>query len=266
MAIENKRTALRISRERRRNPNYVLPEPAKQNTREEEYKPRNNTQIVYSNSNKRIKTEIKTQHTGKNLFPDYTGKYKGGTFIVAGCGSSINNFEDFSKYYVVGVNDIERILTPDFLVVVNDYRTFARGRWDWVKNSASPVIFSHLNPPGPMDRVDHLVQIKIGNRGNVNLDKMDSVDHTLNSPYMAIVIAYQLGATKIGMVGVDFTPNHFFGDTGTHKLTRNLRTIDAEYDILGKELTKRGVKIANLSFESGISSWPKMTLETFDSL
>lgn len=264
MAIESKRTALRISRERKRNPNYVIPNLPGQKNKEEERI--HSTPIVRSQSLKRIKTELKTQHLGKNLFPDYTGKYKGETFIVAGCGSSINSFEDFSKYYVVGVNDIERILTPDFLVVVNDYRTFARGRWDWVKNSASPIIFSHLSPPGPIDRSGHLAQIKIGNRGNVNLDKMDSVDHTLNSPYMAIIIAYQLGASKIGMVGVDFTPNHFFGETGTHKLTRNLRTINDEYDILAKELTKKGVKIANLSFESSINSWPKMNLDTFDSL
>jgi hypothetical protein len=265
MAIENKRTALRISRERRRNPNYVLPEISAQQPEKHSQKTQSPT-VPYSNTYKRIKTKTKSQYLGKNLFPDYIGKYKGNTFIVAGCGSSINNFEDFSEYYIIGVNDIERILTPDFLVVVNDYRTFTRGRWDWVKNSTSPVIFSHLNPPGPIDRSHHLVHIKIGDRGNVNLDKIDSVDHTLNSPYMAIIIAYQLGASKIGMVGVDFTPNHFFDNTGTHKLSRNLKTIDAEYGILGKELVKRGVKIANLSQESGISSWPKMNLKDFDFL
>lgn len=265
MAIENKRTALRISRERRRNPNYVLPEPQK--TIPQQYREtQQETQKTYPGSVTRIKTHIKSKYLGGNLFPDYVGKFKGETFIVAGCGSSINSFSDFSKYYVIGVNDIERVLTPDFLVVVNDYRTFTRGRWDWVKNSTSPVIFSHLSPPGPIDRSGHLAHIKIGNRGNVNLDKFDSVDHTLNSPYMAAIIAYQLGASKIGIVGVDFTPNHFFGDTGTHKLSRNLKTIDSEYDILGKELTKRGVKIANLSMESGISSWPKMSLESFDSI
>jgi hypothetical protein len=264
MAIEGKRTALRISREKKRNPDYIFsvqPQQKKEHPQESLSSP------VYSlETDRRIKTSIKSTYLGKNLFPNYTGKYKGCTFIVSGCGSSVNKFDDFSKYYVIGVNDIERVLTPDFLVVVNDYRTFARGRWEWVKNSNSPVIFSHLNPPGPINHPDKLVQIKIGNKSNINLDKMDSVDHTLNSPFMAIIIAYQLGASKIGMVGVDFTQNHFFADTGTHKLTRNLKIIDSEYDLLGKELVKRGVKIANLSFESGICSWPKMELNSFDSL
>jgi hypothetical protein len=264
MSIERKRNLLRISREKTKNPgipnfsnvnSQVLQEPLKSNPVEKN--------II---SVSRIKTEVKSSYLGKNLNPDYIGKFSGETFIVAGCGSSLNYYTDFSKYYVIGVNDIERILTPDFLVVVNEVRTFMIGRWDYVRDSLSPVIFSHLDNPGPITRQAHLAKINIGERSNPNLDRMDRVDYTMNSPYMAIVIAYQLGAKKIGMVGVDFTQDHFFSNTGTHKLTKHTKNIDQEYLVLRNELEKRGVKVANLSPISLLESWPKMDLAGFDSL
>jgi hypothetical protein len=264
MTIERKRNLLRISREKTKNPgipnfsnvnSQVLQEPLKSNPVEKN--------II---SVSRIKTEVKSSYLGKNLNPDYIGKFSGETFIVAGCGSSLNYYTDFSKYYVIGVNDIERILTPDFLVVVNEVRTFMIGRWNYVRDSLSPVIFSHLDNPGPITRQAHLAKINIGERSNPNLDRMDRVDYTMNSPYMAIVIAYQLGAKKIGMVGVDFTQDHFFSNTGTHKLTKHTKNIDQEYLVLRNELEKRGVKVANLSPISLLESWPKMDLAGFDSL
>ncbi len=264
MSIERKRNLLRISREKVKNPNIqnfktnnyqVLEEPIMSN----------NPENIHNQVN-RIKTEVKSSYLGKNLNPDYIGKFKDCDFIIAGCGSSLNYYSDFSKYYVIGVNDIERILTPDFLVVVNDARTFMRGRWEYVRDSLSPVIFSHIDNPGPITRSSHLVKINIGERSNPNLDRMDRVDYTMNSPYMAIIIAYQLGAKKIGMVGVDFTQDHFFSNTGTHKLAKHAKNIDMEYSILRNELEKRGVKVANLSPISLLESWPKMDLQGFDSL
>lgn len=264
MSIERKRNLLRISREKVATTSFSSFHNNYSSTYQEPQKIEN----VEKNSitvNK-IHTVIKSQLIGKNLYPDYIGKFKGETFIIAGCGASLNFYTDFSKYYVIGVNDIERILTPDFLVVVNEVRTFTRGRWDYVRDSLSPVIFSHLNNPGPITRNSHLVKINIGERNQPNLDRIDRVDYTMNSPYMAAIIAYQLGAKKIGMVGVDFTQDHFFTNSGTHKLSKHVKSIDQEYLILRNELEKRGVKVANLSPISLLESWPKMNLEGLDAL
>ena len=263
MSIERKRNLLRISRERTSGIGFFN----KNKKIDSNTIPENNSSVVKTNpETKRILTSIKSRYLGNSLYPNYTNKFDGETFIVAGCGSSINYYSDFSKYYVIGVNDIERIMTPDFLVVVNDYRTFMRGRWEYVKESLSPVIFSHMDDPGPITRKDHLVKIKTGNRNSPNLGNLSVVDYTTNSPYMAIIIAYQLGAKKIGMIGVDFTQDHFFSNTGTHKLSKHLSSIDKEYSILKKELENRGVKVANLSPISALQAWPKMDLESFDSL
>jgi hypothetical protein len=75
-----------------------------------------------------------------------------------------------------------------------------------------------------------------------------------------------LGAKKIGMVGVDFTNDHFFDKTGNHKLTKHVKNIDNEYLLLRTELEKRGVKVANLSPISQLEAWPKMDLASFDVL
>jgi uncharacterized Rossmann fold enzyme len=88
----------------------------------------------------------------------------------------------------------------------------------------------------------------------------------MNSPYMAVIVAYQLGAKKIAMVGVDFTQDHFFSNTGTHKLSKHIRNIDHEFLILRNELEKRGVKVANISPISLLESWPKMSLAEFEAL
>jgi hypothetical protein len=264
MSIERKRNLLRISREKVRN--GILPNQANTNLEIPKEPVMNNSGERIEPQVSRIKTSIKSSYLGKNLNPDYIGKFKGCDFIIAGCGTSLNYYSDFSKYYVIGVNDIERILTPDFLVVVNDARTFMRGRWEYVRDSLSPVIFSHIDNPGPITREAHLVKVNTGERNNPNLDRMDRVDYTMNSPYMAAIIAYQLGAKKIGMVGVDFTQDHFFSNTGTHKLTKHIKNIDYDYMVLKNELGKRGVKVANLSPISLLESWPKMDLQEFDSL
>lgn len=266
MSIEKKRSLLRISREKIKNPNAHQDFKTDHKSNLTPNVRVNNTVLGMELPVTRITTTIKSEYHGKNLYPDYIGKYKDKTFIVAGCGSSINYFTDLSNYYVIGVNDIERILTPDFLVVVNDFRTFTRGRWDYVKDSLSPVIFSHLDNPGPITRSSHLAKIKVGERNQARLDQFESVDHTMNSPYMAAIIAYQLGATKIGIIGVDFTNDHFFSKSGTHKLSKHIRNIDEEFGVLRSNLEKKGVKVANLSTISQLESWPKMSLEAFDAL
>lgn len=258
MSIEKRRSLLRISKEKFLNsitPNII--NKYQKDILEMENK---------GQETKRIKTIVKSKNLGKNLSPDYIGKYKDESFIIAGCGSSINSYSDFSNHYVIGVNDIERVLTPDFLVVVNEIKTFTRGRWYYVDKTLSPVIFSHLENPGPIERSENLVNIKLGERDSINLDDLTKVDFTTNSPYMAAIIAYQMGARKIGIVGVDFTNHHFFSETGAHRLSKNIIDIDSQYMNLRIALEKKGVKVANLSNISALEAWPKMDLETFNKL
>lgn len=209
----------------------------------------------------RILTDKRNQYLAPH-FAAYHNSQKGKAFIVCGCGSSIKDYTDFTGFVVVGVNDIERILTPDYLVVVNEYHSFTRERWPWVYKSDASVIFSQISHM-PVEKQDRLVRLNLGTRSGCNLDDPNRIDFTNNSPYMAVIIAAMLGADKIGLVGVDFTPNHFFSNSGVHRLTSGIQQIDQEYSNLGKALLAKGVQIANLSQQSQISSWPKMSLNQF---
>jgi hypothetical protein len=255
MSIENMRRRLRVSRQ--------LP-----TAHTSSVKKIITPTIPFTETPKQEGERIKTDIINRYMAPDfraYHNIHKGKSFIVCGCGSSMKDYTDFSGFITIGVNDIERILTPDYLVVVNEYHSFTRERWPWVYKTEASVVFTQI-PNMPVEKQDRIVRINLGTRGGTNLTDPTRIDFTNNSPYMAVIIAAMLGADKIGLVGVDFTPNHFFAQTGTHRLNSGLGGIDSEYSKLGESLLSKGIQIANLSQQSQISSWPKMSLTQFKGL
>ena len=71
------------------------------------------------------------------------------------------------------------------------------------------------------------------------------------SPYVAASIAGLLGADPIGLIGVDFSDDHFFGATGPYPGIKNLPVVDTQFRRLGAVLTEAGGRIANLSQRAG---------------
>ena len=198
-------------------------------------------------------------------FKDFIGLHNGKSFIVCGCGSSLNTYDDFNNNITIGVNDAGKKINCKYLVVVNEPKTFKWNRWESVKNNNSERVFTHIRNL-PINNSSRKIIINLGKFEGLNLDNYGFIDYTTNSPYMAIIIAYQMGAKKIGLIGVDFTKNHFFGETGLHIINREIERVKEQYSNLGKELIDKKIKIANLSNESLIDSWPKMTLEEFNLL
>lgn len=198
-------------------------------------------------------------------FQEFIGKHRGNGFLVCGCGSSLNTLENTGDNIVIGVNDVGRKLTPDYLVIVNNVPNFKWGRWEHVRNTRAKTIFTHIKNL-PIENPERNVILNLGKFEGFDINNLGFIDYTTNSPYMAVIIAYQLGARKIGIIGVDFTPNHFFKESGTHIINRDIDNVIKQYKNLGEELIKNGVKIANLSQESMITSWPKMSLEEFETI
>lgn len=198
-------------------------------------------------------------------FQKFINCHKGESFIVCGCGSSLNQYENFNGHITIGVNDAGRKIPCKYLVVVNEPHTFKWDRWKHVESNDSEYVFTHL-PNLPLLRGESKVVINLGRANGTNLDNYGFIDYTTNSPYMACIIAYQMGARKIGLIGVDFTLNHFFGETGSHQIMRTINLVLEQYSNLGKALLEKGIRIANLSKESVIESWPKMTLEEFETI
>ena len=163
--------------------------------------------------------------------------------VVYGLGPSAQGFVVPDGWKVFGVNDCDRLVKPDYLVVVNPEGSFRGDRWKWIYNTKADVVYSHLNIP--ISRPERLVRIKLGKENGVNLDG-DTCDYTNNSPYMCVILAYKMGFRRIGLIGVDLVD---------HPHLKNREDIASSYRKLGDELIKHGCEIWNFSNNS-IVDWP----------
>lgn len=192
------------------------------------------------------------------LFHDFKNLHEGKKFLVLGCGESAVHANQVRDAVSIGVNDIQRIFTPEYLLIVNDRKSFSPGRWEWVENTRASYIFTHLDIFNDRPNV---VKVSLGRYRRPTLGS-DRLDYSNNSPYMAVLLAYYMGAKKIGILGVDFTPNHFFASTGEHPLTAKIQDINADYVGLHTLLKDEGVELVNLSLKS-ILTIPKETPQEF---
>jgi spore maturation protein CgeB/predicted O-methyltransferase YrrM len=194
---------------------------------------------------------------------DFKNIHKGSEVIVCGCGESLRDLAHPERFTTVGVNDVGRLFHPTYLVVVNPRRQFAGDRFRYVEASQAKYLFTQLDLGIPYPNI---VKFKLGTYGGTNGSDPNALHYTQNSPYVALCLAAHMGAKRIGLIGVDFTDNHFFGKTGRHVLAHQLPQIDAEYRKLRESLAQRGIEVVNLSGTSRLTSIPKMTIDAFASL
>jgi hypothetical protein len=191
---------------------------------------------------------------------DFHGFHAGETFLVCGCGSSLSQVVAPERFVSIGVNDTGRLFQPDYLVVLNPRHQFRSDRFRYVEESRARTLFTHLNLGV---NHPHVVRFRLGRRGGVNFDDPSVLHYTRNSPYLALCLAVHMGARRVGLIGVDFTDHHFFGQTGRHPLTAEFAQIDREYQALAASCRKLGVEVVNLSAASRLTAFPKMSPEDF---
>lgn len=192
---------------------------------------------------------------------DYLGRHAGASIVVCGCGQSLNSLDQPGRFITIGVNDMGRCFTPNYLVVVNPRAQFTPDRFAQVAQTQASAVFTQLPDLG----FEHpaIVRFKLGQLGGTDFNAADSLHYTRNSPYVAVCLALQMGARRIGLIGVDFTDHHFFARTGPHGLARRLPQIDAEYARLAQACRARGVDLVNLSAGSLLQSLPRETSAAF---
>lgn len=190
---------------------------------------------------------------------DYLHVHRGQDIVVCGCGSSAAGLAAPPSVPTIGVNDIDRLFTPDYLVVVNPPRQFRGDRFEHVRQSRAQALFTQLDL-GPV--APPVVRFSLGSYGGTDLDGA-RLHYTQNSPYVAVCLAAHMGARRIGLIGVDFTDHHFFAATGRHVLASRLPTMDREYGALAQALAARGVELVNLSAVSRLQSLPRVPLDDF---
>jgi len=195
----------------------------------------------------------------------FRNRHAGETIVVCGCGRSLLELPDPGRFLTVGVNDVGRLFQPTYLVVLNPKSQFKKDRFRHVAESRARAVFTQLDPERDLGGLRHpqVVRFALGRRGGTDLSNPDSLPYTRNSPYVALCLAAFLGAKRIGLIGVDFTDHHFFGQSGRHPLARELARIDREYGRLAEALAARGIEVANLSAASRLSALPKVDPSDF---
>jgi glycosyltransferase involved in cell wall biosynthesis/SAM-dependent methyltransferase len=199
-----------------------------------------------------------THATG--AFTAFRGRHPGAPILVCGCGRSLTELTDPARFLTIGVNDVGRLFDPTYLVVVNPRSQFRDDRFRYVEESGARALFTQLD----LGRVrPPVVRFRLGRYGGTELGEGDTLHYTQNSPYVAVCLAGYIGATRIGLIGVDLTDHHFFGRTGRHSLTGRLRDIDQQYGRLAAALAARGVELVNVSPISHLTSLPRAELGSF---
>lgn len=200
-------------------------------------------------------------------YQSFKDKHKGGKMIITGLGESAQILGDIDiPCLTMGVNDVARLFNPTYTVVVNDKSSFSEDRWKHIAACESDAIFTHIKERHyeqqmPLKHQDRIVTIPLGRYGGTDLNKM-AVDFTSNSPYIGCVVAAYMGITDIGLIGVDWTPNHFFAKTGDHPLSKKIHSIVTEYNNLAIAMRAKGVNFHNLSPVSKLGI-PKMHINDF---
>jgi len=200
-----------------------------------------------------------------NRLVNYRNIHPGEKVIVCGCGTSLELMKDVhDEFTTIGVNDVPKLFTPTYLVITDHSQRFAPPRRKLVNEAKSRAMFTCVKGW----RNPNIVYFETGSKKLNHLDDPNKVDHFMNSPYVAVNIAYKMGFTKIGLIGVDFTDNHFYSKDGPHPLMRmkRVRQVGEAYGVLKSELKRRGVDFYNLSNVSSITTIPKMTIEEFKKL
>jgi hypothetical protein len=196
---------------------------------------------------------------------DFMSKHPESKIVVCGCGMSLLTFKEHSSDFItIGVNDVSKLFTPTYLVVTDSPMRFGEKRRAEVNASGANYLFTCAKGW----RHPNLVSFELGKKGGKLLDAPNHIDHFVNSPYVAVGLAYKLGARNIGLIGVDFTDGHFYNPKdGPHPVMQinYLKKVNSAYQSLAMELDKRGVKIYNLSSMSRVEL-PKMTIEEFKTL
>jgi hypothetical protein len=196
---------------------------------------------------------------------DFMNIHPGEKIIVCGCGVSLEKIRNsYREYITIGVNDVPAMFDPTYLLVTDHPGRFYGSRKELVQKSSAKFLFTCVKGW----RHPNMVHFDLGSKELRNLESNSKIDHFLNSPYVAIGLAYKMGAKNIGLIGVDFTNGHFYNRTdGSHPLIKAnyLRRLNSAYQVMVAELAKRGTSLYNLSETSRIEI-PKISLEKFKEL
>lgn len=197
---------------------------------------------------------------------------RGKCIVVAGCGPSVREHWSPPDVPIVGVNDAARYTRVDYLLTLDPPTSF-RPDDKALGNRRAPIV-DHRGPfftsvahyrKWLRVRDDVIYYSYVGVRGAVTHtgptpfhDAHTGEPRLLigasgGSPTAAISLAAFLGASRIGVIGVDLGEHHRF----RHELPR----ANGIYAAYRDWLATLGVELVNLSATSALNVLPKVTVD-----
>lgn len=179
-------------------------------------------------------------------FNSYKDKHKDEKFLICGLGPSIkdldlNNYKDHIK---IGVNDIEKYLLPDYIVIVDKLLRFSSERQEYIINGKCNNIFTQLNnfsDPYAVFNNDRLILTDLKNIAIENKLPDNSILFSNNSTFVACDLARFMGANEIKIIGMDFIDHKNLNTKSSlDKIKRDFKTLEKFYK-------KKNIKISNIS-------------------
>jgi len=155
---------------------------------------------------------------------------------VLALGESLNTYIPNPEHSTIGVNDIFRKHKTNLLVVCDPMNRFTPERRQVIFNSRPDFLFTSFDDWKVHPKYKR-IQLAKGRGRLDDLDTPDVFPYSNNSPFVACVIAYKLGAKKIILHGADFR---------THPALSkpiNLQRIKTDFSNLVALLSKRGVEL-----------------------
>lgn len=202
-------------------------------------------------------------------FQTFWRKHKNRDIVVCGLGPSIEGWAPPEGVLTIGVNDIGKHFTPDYMLCIDHPGVFKKWlpepRLQTIMDTKPRYAFfvpNTLYPTWRKKRQD-ITQFMIGGmnknvawRGDWHVYGQPQIHHcTGGSPLPAASIAGFLGAKRIGLLGVDLYSHHAFKD--------NLQDSKHVWRLMREFLERNGVEIWNLSKDSALRTIPFMDLEEF---
>jgi len=162
---------------------------------------------------------------------------------VLGLGESLSELP-ISTDIRIGVNDIDARIKCDYVVCVDRPNLFNKERFTSIVNSECFKFYSQTDEWKPYFSNFEKIQFSKGARGNLN-DIDNTFPFSNNSTFVAVVLAYKLGATEISIFGADFNTHPNFKDAGLEIVLKDFKRL---FDFL----KSKGIKI-NVTKQSKIN-------------
>ena len=155
-------------------------------------------------------------------------------FDVICCGESALKYSNTGNI-TIGVNDCNKIYPVDYLVCVDLPSAFSKERFKTILNSKPKKFFSQLREWDNL--VNNYEKIEFVNGSGLFNDYDKKICYSNNSPFVACVMAYKLGARRINLYGADFNSHPNFIDV------INLKKTLKDFNGLNKVLLSKGCNL-----------------------